>query len=366
MDDYEYRISNNEIKKIFHEEKMGKFDEMCISGNTIGQIDRKSLLVFNKEKKKRYAKFQNNILQNVRKMTEEKWGFEIRYYFKGLRYEDEFFCQDYCCVLIIYNNIAVDYISIVHIEDLYDKLKVLKEDFSNINNTSRKVNIENLPLVFHNSAAAGVTHEVMGHILEIDNFMNYDYGRFIETISSLKLDIIDRPFVSKAIGTYLYDDMGLAAKETVLFQKGIFTSSLIGGECKTRKVRSSFRRDDFSHRCLPRMSNLLVTSYNIKKRLPDSYIQINTLSKNFLFHATGDIEFNVGCSFICNRKNGTRTFGEPFSIKVSLKELLESISAISGNDSMLRPLRCAKQGQVVDCTASSPDWVLEYGKYAIY
>ena len=256
---------------------------------------------------------------------------------------------------------AVDYISVYTADDLLKKVLLLEIKFSQFNNSTQyEFHADRMPysVVFHNSAAATFAHEVLGHILEADNYYRYGYDSAIDLIRPLQIQIIDNPLIPQSPGFYIEDDMGIAAQRALIVENGMI-NTLIGCKKSDGLITNSLRRENYDNSCFPRMSNLIVGAPNVHtKNELSQYIQIDKLSKCFIYHNKKVVEFNVEFSFFHN--NCIDIPLKPFRLKYGVSDLLSKVSLIDGGDMELRPIQCAKHNQVISCGASSPDWMVNH------
>ena len=221
--------------------------------------------------------------------------------------------------------------------------------------------IQKLPHVFSKKAAATVSHEVFGHILEIDNFYYYNYSKLIPEIESLNICIHDDPQFYKQLGLSRKDDVLNASVKTTLFNEGKFTGELIGGSSKTMVCERSFRRSSFSVRALPRMSTIIITSKSEKINYPTRYILITSIRQAYIHHKTGYVEFNVtGAKVILDGMEISKLSN--FSIKMSLYDFLHHLYTLTNTQPEASFFECHKKGQLLKCGIKTNDWILLKGK----
>ena len=213
------------------------------------------------------------------------------------------------------------------------------------------------PVIFHNSAASVFAHEVLGHILEVDNYFRYDYANIVELFRNLQIGVIDDPLIPGSPGFYEEDDMGITAHRTIVYENGSI-NTLIGCSSSEAVITNSLRREDYDKPCYPRMSNLFVEASTVAHKSDVSqFVQIDKLSKCFIYHTKKVVEFNVDFSVLHRRDIDIPLM--PFKLEYNIADLLSRLCVISGGDMELRPIQCAKHNQIISCGASSPDWMIK-------
>lgn len=258
---------------------------------------------------------------------------------------------------MIRSGISVDCLSIDFDSDWIDYINELKKMDIKELKTELYYNgsINYLPIVFDKQSAAVFAHEVFGHMLEADNYFNYDYEKYLDNISSFKLNITDDPYCKRYAGYYIFDDALIPAKKTVLFKEGKFTGSLIGGSYDRKIINSSLRRETYSDRLLPRMSNFFVISEE-KCDYPLNYIRADKMGKCLVDHKNGKIIFYIESAF--HIENGYCISKiKPFSISITFEDVFSKTLPINAGSLRAYPLQCQKQNQIVNCGAMSTNWI---------
>ncbi len=120
-------------------------------------------------------------------------------------------------------------------------------------------------VVLAGDALAMVIRETLGHVLEMDNYLNLPPA----TRASLRespqatpcVNIMSNPAFIGGVGTYGYDDEGVVARETQLMKEGVLTGFLSGRETAPKTgvaSNGSARAVGWDVPPLVRISNLLL------------------------------------------------------------------------------------------------------------
>lgn len=299
-------------------------------------------------------------LELAKGIANQIWTFELTLDFSWIKDMSGVQVFNLVTALIVYRGLPIDFIRLGTFQDLLNALLAYKDALVfNQSSNFRKYEkrFENLPKVFHNSAAGILAHELLGHMLEADNYYRYNYADDVSALKPLELTLIDNPLILDSPGYYSRDDMGIKAESSLLIENGLF-SNLIGCSRSNTYVSNALRRESPDKPCLPRMSNLLVDTNKLSPTLKgnSSYIQIYKLSKCFFFHDRREIVLNVDFSLL---RKGEKSWPLlPFRLAYSLDALLIKIKPYLGGDRKLRPVTCSKQKQLINCGVSSPDWLV--------
>ncbi len=117
------------------------------------------------------------------------------------------------------------------------------------------------------AAAAGGTfiHEAIGHSLEVDHVQEGSSpayrGRVGKVVAPETITVMDDPTLPFQRGSFVFDDEGLDARPTSLVRNGVLVDFLYDRATALREGRLSNghgRRESFSSRPIPRMSNLYI------------------------------------------------------------------------------------------------------------
>jgi TldD protein len=122
-----------------------------------------------------------------------------------------------------------------------------------------------MAVVLASSAGGTFIHEAIGHSLEVDHVQEGSSpayrGAVGRVIAPESVTVIDDPTLAFQRGSFFFDDEGLPAAATTLVEKGKLKSYLYDRTTALREGRASNghgRRESFSDRPFPRMSNLYI------------------------------------------------------------------------------------------------------------
>jgi TldD protein len=122
-----------------------------------------------------------------------------------------------------------------------------------------------MPVVLSSSAGGTFIHEAIGHSLEADHVQegsSPSYRNAVGTrIAPHNITVVDDPTLPFQRGSYFFDDEGVLAAPTVLVKNGVLMGYLDDRTTALRENRKSNghgRRESFSDRPFPRMSNLYI------------------------------------------------------------------------------------------------------------
>jgi len=104
------------------------------------------------------------------------------------------------------------------------------------------------------------------------------------------------------------------------------------------------------------MSNLVVST-NFEGEVPSEYIEIVKLSKCFVNHQKKTIILHSQLAFHkCDSEVLARFI--PFRMEFEIGNIYKNIHPIRNASNFIRPLQCFKQGQVIECSGVSCDWII--------
>lgn len=160
------------------------------------------------------------------------------------------------------------------------------------------------------SSAAGGTfiHEAIGHSLEVDHVQEGSSpayrGAVGKTIAPHNITVVDDPTLPFQRGSYFFDDEGVLAAPTTLVKNGVLTGYLYDRTTALREGKASNghgRRESFSDRPFPRMSNLYIAPgpddpAEIIKSL-DRGLFVTRMGGGQVNTATGEFVFEVDEGF---------------------------------------------------------------------
>ena len=224
-------------------------------------------------------------------------------------------------------------------------------------------NLYDIPLVFVSSASETLSHEIFGHIFEIDNYIKYNYASVINQVSQLNLNICDNPLLLPELCLSERDDVLNKTSLTTIFDNGIYTGELIGGSAYDKLCRRSFRRSSFLVQAIPRMSTLSVRSNRGQKEnsCPRIYVQISSIKRAQITHKTMNVQLYItNACLICDEKK--IAFVRNFTIDKPINEFLSRLEAIQNTKGDVSAVVCQKWGQILTCGIISDDWCYDPGR----
>ena len=121
------------------------------------------------------------------------------------------------------------------------------------------------PVVLASSAGGTFIHEAIGHSLEVDAVQEGSSpaykGRVGKKVAPETITVFDDPTLPYHRGSFACDDEGVPARATALVRGGVLEDFLYDRACAMREGRDSNghgRRESYSARPIPRMSNLYI------------------------------------------------------------------------------------------------------------
>lgn len=172
---------------------------------------------------------------------------------------------------LVYNKNGYKYVDEIHLK--VDYLTKIKESVErNLEYINGKINDDIKPINGNYAAVMGprasgyFCHEVIGHLLETDNF-NYSKCFFCDDRLPVKLNVIDSvKGVEDIIGLNRYDDMGSLLKPIKLICNGKIQNLISLNENSKIDSYGMARRQDYKMKIMPRMRNTILLGEDI---LPD-------------------------------------------------------------------------------------------------
>jgi TldD protein len=219
-----------------------------------------------------------------------------------------------------------------------------------------------MPVVLSSEAGGTMIHEAIGHGLEVDlalEGLSVYANKSGEKVASPLITVIDDPTLEGNYGFYVYDDEGVAAKKTVLIEKGILKTYLYNLEYALKQGIESNghgRRQSYRSKPIPRMANTYIAP---GQRSPIDIIgtvdkglfvkkmgggEVNTINGNFVFEASEAYLLEKG------------KIGEPVrgaTLVGNGPKILKSIAMV-GNDLNFGLGTCGKDGQLVPVSDGQP------------
>lgn len=219
------------------------------------------------------------------------------------------------------------------------------------------------PIVIAAEAGGTLIHEAVGHALEADAVLEGTSplfrGKIGQAVAPEFLTVMDDPTRPGLRGSFAFDDEGVRSEATVLIDHGILKTYLFDRRSASQAKRSSNghgRRESYTHRPIPRMSNTLVMPgtgdpkaivRSLEKGLLVTRMgggQVNTANGDFVFEV--EEGFWIEGGQVKNMVRGANLLGNG-------GETLKRIEAI-GSDMGYGIGTCGKEGQGVPVADGLP------------
>ena len=212
-------------------------------------------------------------------------------------------------------------------------------------------------------AGGGVLfHEACGHGLEADTVgkeASVYRGRLGERLASTLVTGIDDATVPGAWGSFSFDEEGVPASRTALFEEGVLTGLLYDRVWAGRDGAESTgngRRQSYAHLPIPRMTNTSILSGEAdpEEVIADTKrgVYAKVLGGGQVDPATGDFVFGVAEGYLIEDGEITRPV-RGANLIGNGTDILQSVDAVA-SDFDTRPGTCGKDGQGVPVTTGSP------------
>lgn len=222
-----------------------------------------------------------------------------------------------------------------------------------------------LPVVIGPGRGAVLVHEACCHPLEGDEILRDSiYARRQgEVIASPCVTITDDPTIDSAVGSYRFDDEGVAASPTRVVQEGVLAAFLTDRTSASRlgsTPTGNGRRSGWRQPVLPRMSNTVVSPGtdapadligSVRDGLYAQHVGGGQVSEQ-----TGEFVFRVLNGF--RIRNGR--LAEPVretTVSGTGQQVLRQIDGL-GDDAALGAARCGKHGQLVTVGVCGPTMLI--------
>ncbi|MEW6377746.1 MAG: TldD/PmbA family protein, partial [Thermodesulfobacteriota bacterium] len=135
---------------------------------------------------------------------------------------------------------------------------------------ARKAPVGRMTVVLSSEAGGTMIHEAIGHGLEADlaqQGLSVYSGKIGERVASPLITVVDDPTLPQKRGSYAFDDEGVPSQRTLLVENGILKGYLYDRLTALKEGVESTgngRRESYQHKPLPRMSNTLIVSGEMK------------------------------------------------------------------------------------------------------
>ncbi len=186
-------------------------------------------------------------------------------------------------------------------EEIFYILKKTIKRMKNMYN-ARPCPAGNMPCILSSEAGGTLIHEAVGHGLEadlIDKGISIYRDKLGEKVASPLITVVDDSTLKEGWGSFLCDDEGTPAQRTILIENGILKNYLYDKYYAlkhNRKSTGNGRRQSYSHKPFPRMTNTLILpgiskANEIIKDFQKGILvkkmgggQVNTLTGDFIFY----------------------------------------------------------------------------------
>ncbi|MBI1979339.1 MAG: TldD/PmbA family protein, partial [Elusimicrobia bacterium] len=213
-----------------------------------------------------------------------------------------------------------------------------------------------MPVILESQAGGTMIHEAIGHSLEADGIQKgispVYAGKIGTVVASEKISVFDDPTLPSHRGSFLFDDEGTKAERTVLVERGVLKNFLydrITARKDGRPSNGHGRRESYSHKPIPRMSNTFVLSgpddpQEILRSVPEGLL-VRRMGGGQVNPVTGDFVFEVEEGYLL-RGGQIQTMVRGASLLGNGPQVLRTIDLV-GNDMGWGVGTCGKDGQGV-------------------
>ncbi len=226
---------------------------------------------------------------------------------------------------------------------------------------ARPAPIAHLPVVVGPGRGIVLIHEACCHPLEGDEVLlgSVHAGRLGERIGAEGLTILDDPTIPSAVGSYAFDDEGVATSATRVVEDGRLSSYLLDRSSAAALRATSTgngRVDSFRSPVIPRMSNTSVapgpwTPAEIIADTPRG-IYAENVGGGEVVESTGEFVFRVLDGFLIEDGRLTDPIEET-TVSGQGASVLAGIDRV-GDDVALGAAKCGKFGQFVPVGVHGP------------
>lgn len=205
-------------------------------------------------------------------------------------------------------------------------------------------------------------HEAVGHLLEADVGVQWVAfsDRLGTSVCASDITLVDDPTLSLGRGSYPFDDEGMRASPTMLIEEGVlrwFMTDRYHAVQLGLPRTGNGRRQDYRHRPLPRMSNLILQPGNDNPTgfLADVHegLYVKDVGQGSV-QPNGDFVFNVLEGYRIEHGRLTHPVRNVCIVGNGLESLQHIVGV--GHDFHLETARgvCKKSGQVVPVSIGMP------------
>ena len=219
-----------------------------------------------------------------------------------------------------------------------------------------------MPVVLAPGMGGVLFHEAVGHPLEsdaVDKEASVYRGRVGEVLASPLVHGVDDATVPNGWGSFSFDDEGVPAERTVLFEDGVLRGWLydrLRSEKDGVPSSGNGRRQSYAHPPIPRMTNTYILSGASKAdeviASTDRGVYVTALAGGQTNPATGDFVF--GCSEAHLIEDGRVTAPVRGANLIGRAiEVMSAIDAVADDFDTWEGV-CGKDGQSVPVGSGSP------------
>jgi TldD protein len=227
---------------------------------------------------------------------------------------------------------------------------------------ARKAPVGRMTVVLSSEAGGTMIHEAIGHGLEADlaqQGLSVYSGKIGERVASPLITVVDDPTLPQKRGSYAFDDEGVPSRRTLLVEKGILKGYLYDRLTALKEGVESTgngRRESYQHKPLPRMTNTLIVSGEMKPeeiiRSVERGLFVKKMGGGQVNTVNGDFVFEVNEGYLIEKGS----VGEPVRgamLTGNGPQVLKEIDMV-GDDLGFGIGTCGKDGQGVPVSDAQP------------
>lgn len=222
--------------------------------------------------------------------------------------------------------------------------------------------IKSRQIVLIDNAACTIAHEIIGHILELDNYYYfYRNTNILDIFKSKNLNVLDDPGGLKGLFVQHFNNENNMNYKTIIFDENSdFTGELIGGSINQVSNFRNLRTASFKNKPLIRMTMLEVNSKEKIKQYDKDTIFIDNIKKAEINHKEENIYLFNLTGYLCENYFIKRINIDimNFNIFNFMKRLLPV--NYKNNEIHQNVINCYKKGQVISCGVRSCSWLLNH------
>jgi TldD protein len=219
-----------------------------------------------------------------------------------------------------------------------------------------------MPVVLAPGMGGVLFHEACGHPLEadiVDKEASVYRGRIGEVVASSLITGVDDATIANAWGSFSFDDEGVPAQRTVLFQDGAL-QGLMYDRLRAEKdgvpSTGNGRRQSYAHPPIPRMTNSYILDGPSKAddvlSSTERGVYVAALGGGQTNPASGDFVFGVSEGYLIERGEVTSPV-RGANLTGRAIEVMSAVDAVADNFDSWEGV-CGKDGQAVPVGNGSP------------